>query len=253
VNGNHPNYFGKADKKYFDMFAHWRTKAIHRLVPVLDFFGMTPDLISYIALSMMFPVVFIFLSHPILATFLILFGIFLDGIDGAYARNKQAQSERGAIVDILCDQIGMGIIAISSIYYGLLDPAWGMYYVFIYLLMICLILYQNMHDISVQLHMRTKYMLFLIYFVYAFSGKSYMNLFIPMFAVIQTYTVLQSSVIIWRHRKKAPVPIKPPSQRVIKKSGLTYPDNPVVMKIGFKGYLVGSIVLIAEILLIILL
>ncbi len=247
------NYFSHWDNKYFDRFARWRTRFFRFLVPLLDALGLTPDLISYISLSLLLPVAFLFEKHPLAACILIVFNVILDGIDGCYARLKDAETEGGALTDIVCDQIGLIVVGLCAIYYQLLLPTWGAFYITIYIAMISLIVYQKKLGIRVQVHIRTKYILFFLYFIYAFSGKSYMNEIIPGLALIQTVTAVQSFFLIKGFMNQR-------GEEYIK-SGNAYslrvevllPAHHNILRPSWKGWLALGLALLGELLLILLL
>jgi len=257
MNEQFSNYFSAIDEGFFHRFADWRTKLLKPFVPLLDLLGMTPDLLSYLAVSMLLPLIFVFTSHPKLGTLLIICYMLIDGVDGAYARIKQATTEGGALTDILCDQLGLIVIGLCSIHYGLLKPTWGAFYLCIYIAMICLVVYQNKLGLKVKGVLRTKYVLFLLYVIYAFTGKSFMNAIgpvpvIPVFAIIHTISVIISFLQI-KHfcNDKGAAYIQSGEEKHLLFC-IKLPNYHRIMTPSLKGYLFMVVMFLLELLLVVI-
>lgn len=69
------------------------------------FHFITPNLITLIGLAFGIAAALAVLISPILAAVLLLLSGYFDTLDGSLARVKNAMSERGTVLDIVCDRV----------------------------------------------------------------------------------------------------------------------------------------------------
>jgi len=187
------NYFYDEEKATMRSWGEARTRFFSALSPWLVRFGVHPDAISYLGLSSLVGVVALFLAHPFAACCLLGFYLVCDGIDGAYARHIGRPTQAGAFTDVVTDQLGMVVLSLAMIYYHFVPPLLGTIYLALYLLMISLAVIQNAMGIPLQPLFRSKYFLFIAYFIWGITGY---NLIPPLMALA---SVLMFITTIWSY------------------------------------------------------
>jgi len=208
------HYFSSKEKEGQDVFSKKRTTFLKPISASLTKIGVSPDQISYFGIFLLILFGIFFKSAPILAFVLLFFYVVMDGIDGSLARFQNTQNKGGSLTDIICDQLGLVVIAGLLIYYNMASPLLGYIYVTIYLTMIVLSVYQNALNIKLGLLIRSKYYIYILSGLFEINSKynivsisstdyyNYYNYFFILFSVIMTITSLKSYVEIKRHFNK---------------------------------------------------
>ena len=96
----------------------WYSKVLDPFLKVLARVGITANMLTIA--SMLFIIVagvLLAVGKPILGAWVLMFGAFLDGIDGELARVRGVKTSFGGFLDSICDHIGD-----FAIYLGLLIP-----------------------------------------------------------------------------------------------------------------------------------
>jgi CDP-diacylglycerol--glycerol-3-phosphate 3-phosphatidyltransferase len=97
----------------------WYSKVLEPTLQAMARFGITANMLTIASmLTVILAGVLLALGKPILGACVLMFGGFLDGIDGPLARVSGAKSSFGAFLDSICDHCGD-----FAIYLGLLIPA----------------------------------------------------------------------------------------------------------------------------------
>jgi len=164
------NYFYDSEKATLKNWAEGRTRFFSFLTPWLVRAHVHPDAISYLGLSSLLGVMALFLARPFAAVCFLGFYILCDGIDGAYARHLGRPTQAGAFTDIVTDQMGMMVVSLAMIHFQFVPAMLGAVYLVLYILMIALSVVQNAMGIPVQPLFRSKYFLFIVYFIWAIWG-----------------------------------------------------------------------------------
>ncbi len=182
------NYFGK-EKKLQLWFADLRTKLTSAIFPPIFKLGLAPDTISYLGISLLAGVVLYFVRKPWLAAIFLLCHIICDGLDGAYARNTGKASQSGAFTDLVCDQFGMVVVAMLAIFHHLVEPLIGAVYVTLYLIVVVFGVIINVMGLRARITITSKYFLYIIYGVWAFTGHNYFYELMAFFSAIMAIEV----------------------------------------------------------------
>jgi len=161
------NYFSDEEQNSQSEFAKKRTKILKPILSLVDSLGLTPDGISYFALSLLIPFTIFFKAEPIFATLCLMIYVLLDGLDGALARFKGSDNLGGSLTDIVVDQVGLVVIVGNLIYHGMTDPTISYYYGILYIVMISFSVVQNALEIPMQRLVRSKYVIYLIYIIHS--------------------------------------------------------------------------------------
>lgn len=164
------NYFSDKERDKQAKFSDFLMKFWKPLLKILTLSNIKPDHISYFGVSLLIPFSIFFQSRPIISAILLIIYVFNDGIDGALARYQQRDSNSGAFTDIVCDQLGLVVIVFNLIYYDFAVNWVAYIYGILYIIMIAFSVVQNALDVKVQLLVRTKYTVYLLYIFWAFKG-----------------------------------------------------------------------------------
>ncbi len=184
--------------------ADTRTRWVRPLVPLFQKLGVTPDFISYLGLSLLIPVAFFFESYPVPSALLLFLYSMMDAIDGCYARLIGTASQGGALTDIVVDQTGMVVVTLGLIYYSLIVPVFGAYYMAVYISMIALSVSQNAIGVPMQPIFRSKFVLYFLYFFWAIGLPPVFNYAVPVFAGAHTISFIQSFRRVKKHLDESP-------------------------------------------------
>lgn len=186
------NYFSDSEKEGADRAKDIKNRMFAWAHPLLVKFRVHPDALSYVGLALLVGVVIWFKAHPLRASLLIVLYVFNDGLDGSYARYLKRPTQAGAFTDIVADQLGMIVIALGFIQYGMVDGQIGAYYIMIYLIMIVFSVIQNAQGIPMQYIFRSKYILYAIYMFWALTRINLAPYLLPIFCLVMTVSVVQS-------------------------------------------------------------
>lgn len=183
------NYFGK-DRKIQLWLAEKRTRLTSAIFPPLEKIGLVPDTISYIGIALLAGVILYFVRKPWLATIFLLAHVFFDGLDGAYARNAGKASQSGAFTDLVCDQFGMVVVSMLAIFHHLVEPLIGAAYISLYLIVVVFGVIINVMGIGSRITITSKYFLYMVYGLWAFSGVNHFSFLMTFFSCVMAIEVL---------------------------------------------------------------
>jgi phosphatidylglycerophosphate synthase len=100
-------------------FEAFRDKFLMQPATFVYSLGITPNALSIVGIFIIIIAMFL-LKYPILAAFLILLNLFIDGLDGVVARRHNLKSFAGSIIDTTCDTLGSVITIIGfSLFYNI--------------------------------------------------------------------------------------------------------------------------------------
>ncbi|MBN2112121.1 CDP-alcohol phosphatidyltransferase family protein [Candidatus Woesearchaeota archaeon] len=195
----HLNYFSEKESGHIENFKNGRTKWFNPIARFLAKAGITADIVSIIGFLMIFGFVYFIERNPIAAIIFIILHIVIDGIDGTVARVTGKDGNRGAFLDIICDHSGIFVATAGLIYYGLVNGVIGLVYIYLYTIMIIFTIIRNVMKTSPKIVLRTKYYVYLLYGVYAFTSRNYLNEAMIIFSAIMIISVYNDFLAI---RKK---------------------------------------------------
>ena len=180
--------FSKEEEKYYRLFQKYRDSFFLPICKKFDEYGIQPDHLSYLGAFMIIPFVFFFASNPWLSAICLLFNVFLDSLDGPLARYSNKASDRGAIVDLLCDYGSFFAVFLTVAIYGLMTTFWALFYAIQYALMLLLVMYCRSKSIRFFPVVRSKYYLYLMFLWLLVSGINWFDPFLVLFSVYMTTT-----------------------------------------------------------------
>lgn len=189
ANRDYLNYFGK-ERWIHLWFAEKRTKLASLLLPPFVRIGLVPDTISYVGIAFLLGVILYFIRQPLVAVLFLLGHIICDGLDGAFARNTGKASQSGAFTDLVCDQLGMVVVAMMAILHHMVAPLLGAVYISLYLIVVVFGVLINVMGIGSRITITSKYFLYLVYLIWALTGKNYVPALMYFFSLVMAIEVV---------------------------------------------------------------
>lgn len=183
------NYFGK-DRWIHLWFAEKRTRLTSVVLPPFVRIGLVPDTISYMGIALLSGVVLYFVRQPLVAVLFLLGHVICDGLDGAFARNTGKASQSGAFTDLVCDQLGMVVVAMMAILHHMVAPLLGAVYISLYLIVVVFGVLINVMGIGSRITITSKYFLYIVYLIWALSGRNYFPALMYFFSLIMAIEVV---------------------------------------------------------------
>jgi phosphatidylglycerophosphate synthase len=183
------NYFGK-ERRFQAWWAEKRTRLVAVVIPPLVRLGLVPDTISYIGIALLAGVVFYFVRDPVSAVCFLAGHVLCDGLDGAYARHTGKASQAGAFTDLVCDQLGMIVVATLAVFHHLVTPLIGTIYIALYLIVVVFGVIINVMGLRCRITVTSKYFLYLVYALWAVHNTNLFPHLMSLFSVIMAVEVL---------------------------------------------------------------
>jgi len=160
------NYFGR-DRWIHIWLREKRTKLVAAFFPRIAQLGVVPDTISYVGIALLAGVIVYFVRSPRLAVLFLLCHVLCDGLDGALARHTGKASQSGAFTDLVCDQLGMVVVAVMAIFHHLVSPLIGTVYITLYLIVVVFGVIINVMGLGTRVTITSKYFLYAVFAVWA--------------------------------------------------------------------------------------
>ncbi|MCC7196764.1 CDP-alcohol phosphatidyltransferase family protein [Candidatus Peregrinibacteria bacterium] len=182
------NIFSKEEEHYYRAFQKFRDDLFLPVSKQLAAKGVKPDHLSYLGVLLIIPFVFFFASNPWLSAICLTLNVLLDCLDGPLARYTHTASDRGALVDLICDYGSFSAVFITIAYYGLMTPFWAALYFVQYALMLYLVTYCRRKNIRFFPVVRSKYYLYLMLLWLLVTGLNWFDPFLVLFGVYMTAT-----------------------------------------------------------------
>ena len=189
------HYFLDKESEGQKKFAAMRTRILTPFLKVLDSLGFTPGFISYFALSLTIPFVLLYPFYPVLACLFLWLYVILDGVDGSLARYKKIDNAGGSLIDIVCDQTGLLVCTGMIIHYDYSNPLMAYLYGCSYIIMIALGVAQNYLNLKLRFNFRTKFIVYLIFTLYAFFPSMDLYTILLILLGISTVVMTISNII----------------------------------------------------------
>ena len=181
------NYFGK-DRWIHSWFAKKRTNLFAALVEPFRRLGLAPDTISYTGIALLAGVILYFVRKPSVAVMFLAGHLLCDCLDGVFARHAHKASQSGAFTDLVCDQLGMLVVAMLAVFHHLVAPLLGAVYMVLYLIVVGFGVIINAMGLGTRVTITSKYFLYIVYGIWA--GWQ-INLFTPLMSFFSTIMALE--------------------------------------------------------------
>jgi phosphatidylglycerophosphate synthase len=182
------NYFGR-DRWIHLRFRDQRTALTAAIFPPFVRIGLVPDTISYIGISFLAGVVLYFVRRPMVAVIFLAGHVIFDGLDGAFARHSGKASQSGAFTDLVCDQLGMVVVALTAIFHHMVSPVLGAVYIALYLIVVVFGVIINVMGLGTRITITSKYFLYSVYAIWAGWDVNLFTLLMSFFSIIMAVEV----------------------------------------------------------------
>ncbi len=195
------NYFGK-DRPFHQWFARKRTELFASWVRPFLRLGLVPDTISYIGIALLAGVVLYFVRKPSVAVLFLAGHVLCDGLDGVFARHSGKASQSGAFTDLVCDQLGMVVVAMLAIFHHLVAPLLGALYIVLYLFVVVFGVIINTMGLQTRITITSKYFLYAVYAIWAVWQVNFFTILMSFFSAIMFVEVIVGYVRLKRGIRK---------------------------------------------------
>ena len=183
------NYFGR-DRWIHTRLREKRTKFIAAVFPRVAQLGVVPDTISYVGIALLAGVILYFVRSPKLAVLFLVGHVLCDGLDGALARHTGKASQSGAFTDLVCDQLGMVVVAVMAIFHHLVSPLIGTVYVTLYLIVVVFGVIINVMGLGTRVTITSKYFLYIVFALWALWEVNLFPLLMYFFSFVMAVEVV---------------------------------------------------------------
>ena len=182
-----PPYPERLDRsqEYYNLSVRVRWVLFLPLVKLLSRLKVTASMVSYTSIVFMAPAVLLAKARPGLTVACVVASIFADLLDGIVARYQGTCSDKGKLVDMVCDNVSFTLFMVALVYTGLIEPVSGL------LLTYTMLLSKVLRSITHSFYLDTDWhfkavagflpnlstgLSFMMYLVYACSGHNYLSL-----------------------------------------------------------------------------
>ncbi|MFV0446077.1 MAG: CDP-alcohol phosphatidyltransferase family protein [Planctomycetaceae bacterium] len=189
--GRELNYFAAGEQSLQAGFRNQRDRWLAPLVQVCQRLGISADLMSVLAMSMLLPfglAIFHRLTiwAPAVAVTSLALHVLLDGLDGPLARAAGTDGPAGAFTDMCLDHSGYLIVTTLLTASGLIDGAAACAYVSAYTLAIVMIVLLNILHRPLAYVVRTKYVFYALVGLQQLAGINLLTEASWTFATVHT-------------------------------------------------------------------
>ncbi len=180
------NYFAESEQASQQRFKAFRDRILHPVSRLLTACGVTPNILSGVGLLVLVPFVWLLMlnssaTHVCWAAPFLIVHLLLDGLDGPLARLQGKANDAGSLVDMVCDHLGLVIVAVTLVQVELLQGALGCLYLFFYTTSVVLVVLLNRLERPFRYVFRSKYVLYALLGAYGIWGWNSLNYAVPCF------------------------------------------------------------------------
>jgi len=108
-------------KKIYNGFANVRGKIFYPLIKLFVFLRITPNMLSYFGVLLMFLFVYFAPYNSPYLLYFILGAWFIDLLDGPLARHLKIDSDKGKFIDMICDALKHVLFILGVLYANLIS------------------------------------------------------------------------------------------------------------------------------------
>ncbi|MGL5830826.1 MAG: CDP-alcohol phosphatidyltransferase family protein [Candidatus Altimarinota bacterium] len=186
-------YLSDFEVEGVNKFRDWKDKKWRFLIVILANLGIKPIWLSFAGLFCSALTFFWLDKSPVVVLFLLVLSVIFDNLDGSLARFLGKKDMKGAWVDLFCDNLGLILVVLFSIYHGVVDGFLGASYLVNYLFMLtALFIFQYKNVVAIPVF-RSKYWFYGCFLVLLFGY----DIFEP-FLVFMTVYMLVMNVFLYK-------------------------------------------------------
>lgn len=180
------DYFSDKEYKSIKKFQTIRDNMFKWLIPYLVKFKINANNVTYAGMLSLVFFAITFNTHKFVSISFLFLNVFLDSIDGVLARATNSTTEWGSLLDITSDTLSMIISSLVLMFYNLVNPLIGAYYIIIYVVSIVLIIFRNELGYRPEYAFRPKYIIFILILIYVITNVETFNSVMILFSVVLT-------------------------------------------------------------------
>ncbi len=175
--------FSQSEDSIYSQFQHGRDKLFEPACRFLTKNHIKPDVLTYFNLALVLPFINFLNTAPLLSLFSLLLSFVMDALDGCLARYQKTTSVKGVLLDIFADHLFFFSVVLSFMSFKMIDGFWGATYLLNYLLLIVLIMALRSRNVGVFYVIRSKYILYALWFIFLVAGISFLDVFLVFFSI----------------------------------------------------------------------
>ena len=175
------HYFSRYEKARQEAFSERRDRFLQPLLRLLTMCGVRADAVTFLSVVLLACGVLVIRERPILGGAGILVYCLLDGVDGPLSRYQGNASEKGSLLDIFADQIGVVILPAFSMIYFQAEPVSAYLFGLFYVVYILLVVVLNRLGRALAFVLRVKYVYYVVFFLTAYLKYDFLTWFHKIF------------------------------------------------------------------------
>lgn len=186
------------EKRFLGPWQGIRQLVLAPFVKILLRLGVTADMLSFTSAGLGVGFFLLVNVNFVLAFWLLIGSIILDGLDGVGARLMGKLTTRGAFTDMFCDQVVVVFSVAGLVWYGLVNPVLAILFVYVYTALVTfLVIHKLLQVSSFGLVRPSRMLLYAFIALYFFLKVNWLNYLLAFYML----TLLLVVVSFWKLRK----------------------------------------------------
>lgn len=180
-----------------------KTTIFYPVLWVCDLVGVKPIIISFLSgATALFALFFSILNaSPVYFICGIWLHVILDGLDGSLARFQKKETSSGALIDVLCDHIGIISSAVFLVHFSYVNAVYVLIFSVLYTFIIFSSFLLGYLNIPYNYALRPRIFVYLAITLDFFYAKSISNPLIIIFSAIMFLSVFEGLYKIFKYLK----------------------------------------------------
>jgi phosphatidylglycerophosphate synthase len=191
--------YSEGEQKMMDLSQRIRALIFGPLLRLLASLGVTPNNLTLLSLFSGLAFCFLFQYSKITALILLVFHVFLDGLDGPLARETGRASNQGSFTDTTSDQVVVALSTLTLIYYGYIHIIPGGLYIFFYTVVVIFAMIRNSLSIPYSWVVRPRFYVYAWIPVELYFLPGTMNYLIWFFSILLALKMLSGFLRIQKN------------------------------------------------------
>lgn len=138
------DFFGKRGTQTMEKWGALRTKKLAPILCILDKMHIAPSALTLASIPCLIGMVILLQKHVLLSLVFLLIHYVLDTLDGSLARYQKRVSQKGHLLDLCIDQMGVILFTLGLIWYELENPFYITWFVTMYIVVIAFSIMLNL-------------------------------------------------------------------------------------------------------------
>jgi phosphatidylglycerophosphate synthase len=191
--------YSASEGRFLYTWQRVRQKLLLPLAVGLDRLKIRPDMLSWSSVILGLGFFLLARIRLEIAFWLLIGSVLLDTLDGVLARYRRADSNQGAFTDMFCDEAVVALTVGGLVWRGTINPVLGIFFVYVYTLLVTLLLIHQLLAISSQWIIRpSRMLLYGFVAIYFFFGKNWLDGLLWAYLI----TLPMLGISYWRIRQR---------------------------------------------------